>query len=113
MSLERFTKQEIIGALPDGSAAVIESKILADRKSVKDAIKDANRDWCDRVKAEMKAKGVSTTDMAMELGYTRAWVSNVINGGEASTPTKKRVEEFLGITGDGHDGTPAKKLPDR
>ena len=48
--------------------------------------------WTGRLIGKMHNNGVSTTDLAAELGVTKAYVSMILNGARKPPDAKSRLE---------------------
>ena len=53
--------------------------------------------WGIKVKTALMERGMTVTELAQELGYSRCFVSCVINGTDESDILKDRIENYLGI----------------
>lgn len=53
--------------------------------------------WGIKVKTALLERGMSITDLAKALGYSRCFVSSVINGTDESDILKERIETFLDV----------------
>ena len=54
-------------------------------------------DWGKEVKKALIDRDMSIVELATEIGYSRAHVTNVINGVFDFPDLKKRICEYLGI----------------
>lgn len=59
--------------------------------------------WCKRAKIAMIQKDVGVSEMAIELGNNRSYISSVLNGRVVSPPIRKRISDFLNISDDDSD----------
>ena len=59
--------------------------------------------WCKRAKITMIMSNVDVNSLAKELGYTRQYLSSVLNGRTVSPPARKRISDFLNISDSDED----------
>lgn len=55
-------------------------------------------EWCKEVKKSLIDRDMSTSEFAEELGLSRTYVSNVINGTYNSPEMRDRICNYLGIS---------------
>lgn len=48
-----------------------------------------------RIKYEMKQKNITIKQVAKELGYTQATISNLLNGNSGTFDTLKKILKYL------------------
>jgi transcriptional regulator with XRE-family HTH domain len=54
--------------------------------------------WCKRAKIAMIEKGIKGIELARELGYSRTYVTAILNGREKCPPAIKRISDYLNIS---------------
>lgn len=54
--------------------------------------------WCKRAKMAMLEQGVSGIKLAQDLGYSRCYISSIINGRKMCPPAIKRISDYLNIS---------------
>ena len=54
--------------------------------------------WGKRAKIAMIRKGITGVELARELGYSRSYVTSVLNGRAKCPPAIKRISDYLDIS---------------
>lgn len=54
--------------------------------------------WCKEAKTAMIWKDMDYEDVAAATGFTRQYVSTILNGRAVSAPAVKRISDVLGIS---------------
>lgn len=55
-------------------------------------------EWCKSAKIAMIRQDVTTEDLVKATGYTRTYVSSIINGQMYARPAVKTISALLGIS---------------
>lgn len=56
-----------------------------------------NDEWCKRANIAMILDEKDTADIAKKLGYSRQFVSGIINGNRSSSVAQMRISHYLGV----------------
>lgn len=56
-----------------------------------------SQEWRKEVKVQMIQRGMSQNELAAALGFTRTYISSVINGSTYSRAAIRKISGFLGI----------------
>ena len=54
--------------------------------------------WCKNAKITMIENDLSTGDLAKALGFTREYMSSILNGRAITEPAVKKVSDYLNIS---------------
>lgn len=54
--------------------------------------------WCKNAKITMIENDLTTGDLAKALGFTREYMSSILNGRAITEPAVKKVSDYLNIS---------------
>lgn len=55
-------------------------------------------DWCKEAKIAMIRKDITIPKLVEELGFTRQYISSIINGRVYAAPVIKKISDYLDIS---------------